>query len=151
VLPFYFFGTFISSVIGRLGTERQRARFLPQAIDRAWGGTMALTEPEAGSDVGAGRTRARHLHDDVWAIEGVKRFITNGEYDFTENILHLVLARPEGAAAGTRGLSMFVVPKIWVNADGSLGGDNGVRCIGLEDKMGLKASVTCEMSYGGAF
>ena len=149
-VPFYLFGTFLAAIVGRLGTESQKNRFLPQAIDNAWGGAMVLTEPDAGSDVGAGRTKATHLHDDVWAIQGVKRFITNGLYDGPENIIHLVLARPEGHGPGTKGLSMFVVPTTWVEADGTLTDDNHVRCIGLEHKMGLKASVTCEMSYGEA-
>ncbi len=149
-VPFYAFGTFISMIAGRLGTPAQRDRFLPQAIDDRWGGAMVLTEPDAGSDVGSGRSKATHIEGDVWAIEGVKRFITNGEYDFAPNIMHLVLARPEGHGPGTKGLSMFIVPKIWINEDGSTGGDNNVRCIGLEHKMGLKASVTCEMSYGEA-
>jgi alkylation response protein AidB-like acyl-CoA dehydrogenase len=109
---------------------------------------MVLTEPDAGSDVGAGRTKARHIEGDVWEIEGVKRFITNGDFDAAENIVHLVLARPEGAGPGTKGLSMFIVPKFWVNEDGSLGERNGVVCTNIEKKMGIKASATCEMTFG---
>ncbi len=95
---------------------------------------MVLTEPDAGSDVGAGRTKAKLLEDDIWEIEGVKRFITNGDFDGPENIVHMVLARPEGAQPGTRGLSLFLVPKFWVNNDGSLGERNGVYCTNLEKK-----------------
>ncbi len=146
---FYLFGNFMSRVIDRLGTASQRARYLPQMIDQRWGAAMVLTEPDAGSDVGAGRARARHVKDDLWEIEGTKRFITNGDYDSVDNIVHLVLARPEGGAVGTKGLSLFIVPKFWVNEDGSIGERNGWRCTNIEKKMGLKASVTCEIEYGG--
>lgn len=145
---FYLFGTFIARIIDRQGTEAQKARFVPAMIERHWGGAMVLTEPDAGSDVGAARAKAKHISGDVWEIEGVKRFITNGEFEAAENIIHLVLARPEGAGPGTKGLSMFIVPKIWVNEDGTLGGKNGVVCSKLEKKMGIKGSVTCEMTYG---
>lgn len=145
---YYMFGPTIARVIDRLGTESQRGRYVKAMIERDWGGSMVLTEPDAGSDVGAGRTRARHVSGDVWEIEGVKRFITNGDYDSTENIVHLVLARPEGAGPGTKGLSMFIVPKFWVNDDGSLGERNGVYCTNIEHKMGIKASATCEMTFG---
>jgi alkylation response protein AidB-like acyl-CoA dehydrogenase len=111
---------------------------------------MVLTEPEAGSDVGAGRARAKHIEGDLYDIEGVKRFITSGDWDATENIVHLVLARPEGAGPGTKGQSLFIVPKFWVNADGSLGERNGAYCRNLEKKMGIKGSATCEMTFGGA-
>jgi alkylation response protein AidB-like acyl-CoA dehydrogenase len=146
---FYLFGSFMGRVIDRLGTPSQRARYLPQMIEKRWGAAMVLTEPDAGSDVGAGRTRARHVDGDVWEIEGTKRFITNGDYDSVENVVHLLLARPEGGAVGTKGLSLFIVPKYWVNEDGSLGERNGWRCSKLEKKMGLRASVTCEIVYGG--
>ena len=146
---FYLFGSFMSRVIDRLGTPSQRARYLPQMVERRWGAAMVLTEPDAGSDVGAGRSKARHVAGDEWEIEGTKRFITNGDYDSVENIVHLVLARPEGASVGTKGLSLFIVPKYWVNEDGSLGARNGWRCTKLEKKMGLRASVTCEIAYGG--
>lgn len=145
---FYLFGTFVAKVIDRLGTASQRARYVTNILDRKWAGAMVLTEPDAGSDVGAARAKARHKHGDVWEIEGVKRFITNGELDAVENIVHLVLARPEGAGPGTKGLSMFIVPKIWVEEDGRLGARNGVRCTSIEKKMGLKASSTCEITYG---
>jgi alkylation response protein AidB-like acyl-CoA dehydrogenase len=130
-----------------LGTEEQK-RFAQLAIDREWGGTMVLTEPGAGSDVGAGRTRAIEQPDGTWHIEGVKCFITSAEHDLAENIFHLVLARPEGAKPGTKGLSMFLVPKYLVNEDGTLGERNGVYATNLEHKMGLKASTTCELTFG---
>jgi alkylation response protein AidB-like acyl-CoA dehydrogenase len=109
---------------------------------------MALTEPEAGSDVGSGRARAIAQPDGSWHIEGVKRFITSAEHDMAENIFHLVLARPEGAGPGTKGLSMFLVPKYLVGDDGRLGERNGVYVTGVEHKMGLKASTTCELTFG---
>ena len=145
---FYQFGTFIARVIDAIATEEQKARFVPNIVERKWGATMVLTEPDAGSDVGAGRTRAKHVEGDIWELEGVKRFITNGDFDATENIVHLVLARPEGAGAGTKGLSMFIVPKFWVNEDGSMGERNGVFVTNVEHKMGIKASATCELTLG---
>lgn len=145
---FYIFGSFIAKTIARLGTTSQKARFCQAIVDHHWGGSMVLTEPDAGSDVGAARTRARHVEGDVWEIEGVKRFITNGDYDGVDNIVHLVLARPEGASEGTKGLSLFIVPKYWVNEDGSLGERNGAFVTKIEDKMGLHASATCEMTFG---
>jgi len=148
VCAFYLLGTTIARVIDRLGTPAQKARFAKRILERTWGGCMVLTEPDAGSDVGAGRTKAKHVKDDLYEIEGVKRFITNGDFDCTENIIHLVLARPEGAASGTKGLSMFIVPKFWVNEDGSLGERNGAVCTNIEHKMGIKASATCEMTFG---
>ncbi len=119
-----------------------------QAIEGRWGYTMVLTEPDAGSDVGAGRTKAIQQPDGTWHIEGVKRFITSAEHDMADNILHIVLARPEGAGPGTKGLSMFLVPKFAVNDDGSLGERNGVYATNVEHKMGLKASTTCELTFG---
>ena len=145
---FYVFGTFMARIIDRLGTPSQKARFIKGLVEKHWGGTMVLTEPDAGSDVGAGTTKARHIEGDIWEIEGVKRFITNGDFDTTENIIHMVLARPEGAEIGTKGLSLFIVPKFWVNEDGSLGERNGVYCTNLEKKMGIKGSATCEMTFG---
>jgi len=118
-------------------------------IDRNWGATMVLTEPDAGSDVGAGRTKATEQPDGSWHIEGVKRFITSGEWDVPENIVHLVLARPEGAGPGTKGLSLFVVPKFLVDLEtGELGNRNGVYVTNVEKKMGLKVSATCELTFG---
>jgi alkylation response protein AidB-like acyl-CoA dehydrogenase len=141
-------GPNFAQVLWAIGTPEQQ-RFAQQAIDRKWGSTMVLTEPEAGSDVGAGRTRAVEQPDGTWHIEGVKRFITSAEHDMAENIFHLVLARPEGAGPGTKGLSMFLVPKYVVGPDGELGERNGVRVTGVEHKMGLKASTTCEVTFGG--
>lgn len=119
------------------------------AVDRTWGSTMVLTEPDAGSDVGAGRTKAIQQGDGSWHIEGVKRFITSGEHDMEENILHYVLARPEGHGPGTKGLSLFLVPKYLFDFEtGELGDRNGVYATNVEHKMGLKASNTCEMTFG---
>jgi alkylation response protein AidB-like acyl-CoA dehydrogenase len=141
-------GPAFATVLWTLGTPEQK-RFAELAVERGWGATMVLTEPDAGSDVGAGRTKAVEQPDGTWHIEGVKRFITNGDQDMTENIFHLVLARPEGAGPGTKGLSMFLVPKYLVNPDGSLGERNGARVTNLEHKMGLKVSTTCELTFGG--
>ena len=145
---FYGLGEVNAQVINRVGNAQQRALFAQRIIDRKWGGTMMLTEPDAGSDVGSGLTKAQHVEGDIWALEGVKRFITNGDYDTTENIIHLVLARPEGARGGTKGLSMFIVPKYWVEEDGTLGERNGVYVTGVEEKMGIHASATCEVTLG---
>jgi alkylation response protein AidB-like acyl-CoA dehydrogenase len=147
-LAFYFLGNTLSKIINSLATDSQKARFLKPVLERRWGGTMVLTEPDAGSDVGAGRAKAKHIKDDVYEIEGVKRFITSGDFDGVENIIHMVLARPAGAGPGTKGLSMFIVPKFNVNDDGTLGSRNGAFCTNLEKKMGLKASATCEMTFG---
>ncbi|MCB9658402.1 MAG: acyl-CoA dehydrogenase [Sandaracinaceae bacterium] len=147
-VAFYLFGTFIATIIDRLGTEAQKERYVRQMLEKRWGGTMVLTEPDAGSDVGAGRSKAVHVEGDVWQIEGTKRFITNGDFDGPDNIVHLVLARPEGAAAGTKGLSLFIVPKFWVEEDGTLGARNGVFVSAIEKKMGLSASATCELTMG---
>src|ERR1700757_4410774 len=141
-------GATFATVLWLLGTPEQK-RFAEQAVEREWGATMVLTEPDAGSDVGAGRAKAIEQPDGTWHIEGVKRFITGGEHDMAENIFHLVLARPEGAAGGTKGLSMFLVPKYLVHEDGSLGERNGVKVTNLEHKMGLKVSTTCELTFGG--
>jgi alkylation response protein AidB-like acyl-CoA dehydrogenase len=140
-------GPSFAKVLWKIGTPEQQ-RFAEFAVEREWGATMVLTEPDAGSDVGAGRTKAIEQPDGTWHIEGVKRFITSGEHDLAENIFHLVLARPEGHGPGTKGLSMFLVPKYLVNPDGSLGERNGVYATGVEHKMGLKASTTCELSFG---
>jgi len=136
------------------GNERDQ-RIAKIMIERLWSATMVLTEPDAGSDVGAGRTRAIPQSDGTWHIEGVKRFITSGEHDLTENIIHLVLARPQGVEGvggpGTKGLSLFVVPKLHFDLDtGELTGErNGVFATNLEKKMGIKASATCELTFGG--
>ena len=135
------------------GTERDR-KIAQIMIDRQWGATMVLTEPDAGSDVGAGRTRAIPQPDGTWHLEGVKRFITSAEHDLTENIVHLVLARPHGVdgvgGPGTKGLSLFVVPKFHFDLEtGELTGErNGVFATNVEKKMGIKASTTCELTFG---
>jgi alkylation response protein AidB-like acyl-CoA dehydrogenase len=143
----YASGHSMALALWELGTPEQK-RFAAHAIEREWGGTMVLTEPDAGSDVGAGRTKAVEQPDGTWHIEGVKRFITSAEHDLAENIFHLVLARPEGHGPGTKGLSMFLVPKYLAGSDGSLGERNGVLVTNVEHKMGLKASTTCELTFG---
>ncbi len=136
-----------SHALWLMGTPAQK-KIAAHAIEGRWGYTMVLTEPDAGSDVGAGRTKAIRQSDGSWHIEGVKRFITSAEHDMADNILHVVLARPEGAGPGTKGLSMFLVPKYLVNDDGTLGDRNGVYVTNVEHKMGLKASTTCELTFG---
>ena len=144
----YMAGPSFASIVYRNGTEQQR-RWAELMIERGWGATMVLTEPDAGSDVGAGRTKAIKQDDGTWHIEGVKRFITSAEQDMTENIMHMVLARPEGAGAGTKGLSLFLVPKFHFDArTGEPGERNGAFVTGVEHKMGLKASTTCELTFG---
>ncbi|MCI0384767.1 acyl-CoA dehydrogenase [Streptomyces sp. CNQ085] len=144
----YASGPAFAGVLHEEGTEEQK-KIAKLMADRQWGSTMVLTEPDAGSDVGAGRTRATRQDDGSWHIEGVKRFITSGEHDMSENIVHFVLARPEGHGPGTKGLSLFIVPKYdfdW--STGELGERNGVHATNVEHKMGLKASNTCEMTFG---
>jgi hypothetical protein len=144
----YASGSAFAQILHGLGTANQR-RFAQMMIDRNWGATMVLTEPDAGSDVGTGRTKATKQPDGSWHIEGVKRFITSAEWDVPENIVHLVLARPVGAGPGTKGLSLFVVPKFHVNLQtGELGERNGAFVTNVEKKMGLKVSTTCEVSFG---
>jgi alkylation response protein AidB-like acyl-CoA dehydrogenase len=145
----YMAGANFATVIDRLGTPEQKA-FAQTMIDRQWGATMVLTEPDAGSDVGAGRTVAHQQADGTWHIEGVKRFITSGDWDMPENIVHLVLARPDGHGPGTKGLSLFIVPKFLVNdwETGELGERNGAYVTNVEKKMGLKVSSTCEVTFG---
>ena len=144
----YLFGTFAAAIIHELGTESQKKRYVNNILDHFWGATMVLTEPDAGSDVGSGRAKARHIEGDVWEVEGVKRFITNGDFDATENIVHMVLARPEGAEVGTKGLSLFLIPKFWVDENGKMGERNGAYCTNVEKKMGIKGSATCEITFG---
>ncbi len=139
-------------VVHRNGTPLQQ-RMAETMIEKQWGSTMVLTEPDAGSDVGAGRTKAIQQEDGSWHLEGVKRFITSAESDLVDNIVHLVLARPEGPGIenrpGTKGLSLFIVPKFHFDPEtGELGERNGVFVTGLEHKMGLKVSTTCELSFG---
>jgi len=146
----YSSGADFATVVWNLGTEEQRkvARCM---VEGQWGSTMVLTEPDAGSDVGAGRTKAVQQADGTWHIDGVKRFITSGEHDLSDNIIHLVLARPEGAGPGTKGLSLFIVPKFEFDWEtGELGDRNGAFVTNVEHKMGLKASTTCEVTFGQA-
>ena len=132
------------------GDAEQKQRYLPKMISGEWTGTMNLTEPQAGSDVGALATRAVPNGDGSFAITGQKIFITYGEHDLAEQIVHLVLARTPGAPAGTRGISCFIVPKFLVNEDGSLGEHNPVTCLSIEHKLGIHGSPTCVLSYEGA-
>ncbi|MFF7812702.1 acyl-CoA dehydrogenase [Streptomyces roseolus] len=144
----YSSGPAFAGILYTEGNEQQK-KAAQIAVERRWGSTMVLTEPDAGSDVGAGRTKAIQQEDGSWHIEGVKRFITSGEHDMEENILHYVLARPEGAGPGTKGLSLFLVPKYEFDWEtGELGARNGVYATNVEHKMGLKASNTCEMTFG---
>ena len=148
---FYLLSNVIVNVIDQLGTPDQKKRYTEGILAKHWGGTMVLTEPDAGSDVGAGLTRATPVpggDGTEYHLEGVKRFITNGDFDYSNNIVHLVLARPVGAGPGTKGLSMFIVPKFWVEADGSLGERNGAVVTNVEHKMGIKGSATCELTLG---
>ena len=130
------------------GSDELKRTYLPNMASGRWTGTMNLTEPHAGSDLGHLRTRAVRQADGTYRITGTKIFITYGDHELTENIIHLVLARLPDAPAGTRGISLFVVPKVLVNADGSLGGRNDVVCSSLEHKLGIHASPTCVMQYG---
>jgi len=144
----YMSGPGFASILDSLGNSDQK-RWAELLIEKRWGSTMVLTEPDAGSDVGVGRTKAVEQADGSWHIEGVKCFITSGEHDLTDNIVHLVLARPEGGGPGTKGLSLFVVPKFHVDLEtGEIGERNGVYATNVEKKMGLKASTTCEMTFG---
>ncbi|MEU4198234.1 acyl-CoA dehydrogenase [Kribbella sp. NPDC026611] len=149
----YAAGPNFAHVLWRSGTERDQ-KIAHHIIERGWGATMVLTEPDAGSDVGAGRTKATLQDDGSWHIEGVKRFITSGEHDMTENIVHLVLARPQGiegvGGPGTKGLSLFVVPKHHFDLEtGELTGErNGAFVTNVEKKMGIKVSTTCEITFG---
>jgi alkylation response protein AidB-like acyl-CoA dehydrogenase len=130
------------------GSEEIKARYLPRLIAGQWTGTMNLTEPQAGSDLALVRTRAERQADGTYKVFGTKIFITYGEHDFTENIVHLVLARVTGAPEGVKGISLFVVPKFLVNPDGSLGARNDVHCVSIEHKLGIKASPTAVLQYG---
>jgi alkylation response protein AidB-like acyl-CoA dehydrogenase len=144
----YMSGPGFAAIVHRNGTPEQQ-RWAELMIERGWGATMVLTEPDAGSDVGAGRTKAVRQEDGSWHLEGVKRFITSADQDVTENIMHMVLARPEGAKPGTKGLSLFLVPKFHFDpATGAPGERNGVFVTNLEHKMGLKGSATCELTFG---
>lgn len=144
----YVSGGLMAVVLGLVGTEEQFEKWATPMIERNWGGTMVLTEPDAGSDVGAGTTKAVHVEGETYHLEGVKRFITSGEQDYSENIIHLVLARREGGEPGTPGLSMFIVPKYHLNEDGTIGERNGAMVTNIEKKMGIKGSTTCELTLG---
>ncbi len=130
------------------GSEEQKKRFLPRMVEGAWTGTMNLTEPQAGTDLGLLKTRAERQPDGTYRLRGQKIFITYGEHDFTDNIIHMVLARTTDAPPGVRGISLFIVPKVLVNPDGSLGARNDVKCASLEHKLGIHASPTAVMVYG---
>ncbi|MGO4613665.1 acyl-CoA dehydrogenase [Nocardia sp. 2YAB30] len=147
---FFNMGPVMGSVLYNVGTEQQK-HWATLGLEKGWQGTMVLTEPDAGSDVGAGRTKAIRQDDGSWHIEGVKRFISGAEVgDTAENVFHLVLARPEGAGPGTKGLSLFYVPKFLFDHETlELGDRNGVYVTGVEHKMGLKSSPTCELTFGG--
>ena len=144
----YSAGFSFATVLYRLGTPEQQ-KLAQLIVDQRWGATMVLTEPDAGSDVGAGRTKAVEQADGSWHITGVKRFITSGTAPFYDNVVHFVLARPEGAGTGTKGLSLFIVPDRHVDLEtGELGEKNGVQVANIEHKMGLKVSTTCELRFG---
>lgn len=132
------------------GSPEQQAMYLPKMVSGEWGGTMNLTEPQAGTDLGIIRTKAEPQVDGSYAITGTKIFISSGEHDLTENIVHLVLAKTPGAPESSKGISLFVVPKFLVNADGSLGERNSLSCGAIEHKMGIHANSTCVMNYDGA-
>ena len=130
------------------GTQAQKDLFLPHMLSGRFSGTMCLSEPHAGSDVGAAKTRAKHVDGEIYEITGQKCWISAGDHDLTENIVHMVLARIDGAPAGTKGLSLFIVPKVWVKPDGSLGKPNDVQTGSIEHKMGIKASATAVLNFG---
>jgi 3-(methylsulfanyl)propanoyl-CoA dehydrogenase len=138
------------AAILRHGSDAQKKTYLPKMIEGVWAGTMNLTEPHCGTDLGLLRTKAAKQPDGSYKITGTKIFISGGEQDLTENIVHLVLARIEGAPEGTKGISLFIVPKVLVNADGSLGARNGVTCGSIEHKMGIHGNSTCVMNYDNA-
>lgn len=131
-------------------SQQQKQTYLPKMYSGEWAGTMCLTEPHAGTDLGIIKTKAEKNSDGSYNITGTKIFITGGEHDLTENIIHLVLAKTPDAPAGSRGISLFIVPKIMVNEDGSLGQRNGVHAGSIEHKMGIKASATCVMNFDAA-
>ena len=132
------------------GSDEQKAKYVPKMIAGEWGGTMNLTEPQCGTDLGLIKTRAEPQADGTWSVTGTKIFISSGEHDLTENIIHLVLAKTPGAPDSVKGISLFIVPKFLVNDDGSLGARNGVTCGSIEHKMGIHGNSTCVMNYDGA-
>jgi alkylation response protein AidB-like acyl-CoA dehydrogenase len=139
----------ISSILAK-GSDEQKAKYVPNMVAGKWGGTMNLTEPQCGTDLGLIKTKAEPQADGSFAISGTKIFISSGEHDLTENIIHLVLAKTPGAPDSVKGISLFIVPKFLVNDDGSLGARNGVTCGSIEHKMGIHANSTCVMNYDGA-
>ena len=139
----------IAALIAK-GSDAQKAMYVPKMVSGEWGGTMNLTEPQCGTDLGLIRTKAEPQADGSYAITGTKIFISSGEHDLTENIIHLVLAKTPGAPDSSKGISLFVVPKMLVNEDGSLGARNGVTCGSIEHKMGIHANSTCVMNYDSA-
>jgi alkylation response protein AidB-like acyl-CoA dehydrogenase len=148
-------GALMSMIIDRVGTDGQRNMWAKPMVEERWGGTMVLTEPDAGSDVGAGTTKAVKVQEaddrdlgSIWHIDGVKRFITSADYQGHANTVHLVLARPDGGIDGTKGLRLYIVPKFLLKDDGSLGARNGVKVSNIEKKMGIKGSATCELTMG---
>ena len=138
----------VGHMIEGFGTDEQKKLYVEKMLSGEWAGTMCLTEAQAGSDVGASNTKAVKNDDGSYQITGEKIFITAGEHDLTDNIIHLVLARTPGAPVGTKGLSLFIVPKVKVNADGSLGESNDVYCNNIEEKMGIHGSPTCTLVFG---
>ncbi len=147
--PYFGLAGGIASVIKAFGSKKQTDLYTPNMFQGIWGGTMCLTEPGGGSDVGDMTSKAYPTDNPLlYKVKGTKCFITGGDHDLTENIIHLVLARIDGAAPGTKGLSLFIVPKIRVNEDGSLGEPNDVTTVGIEHKMGLKGSSTAVLSFG---
>ncbi len=144
----YFPGPGVGHMVENFGPDYLRDLFCEKLYTGEWAGTMCLTEPQAGSAVGDIRTSAKKEDGDVYLITGTKCFITSGNHDLTDNIIHGVLARVEGAPPGTKGISQFIVPKYWVNKDGSTGEFNNVTCAGIEHKMGIKASATCTLNFG---
>jgi len=136
--------------LAHAASEDIKNKYLPKMVEGAWSGTMCLTEPHCGTDLGLLKTKAKPADDGSYEISGEKLFVTSGDHDLTENILHLVIARLEGAPEGTRGISLFLVPKFLVNEDGSLGARNGVQTASIEHKMGIKASATCSLVFEGA-
>ncbi|MBU2339799.1 MAG: acyl-CoA dehydrogenase family protein, partial [Alphaproteobacteria bacterium] len=139
----------VSALIAK-GSQEQKDRYLPKMISGEWSGTMNLTEPQCGTDLGMIRTKAEPQADGSYALTGTKIFISAGEHDLTENIIHLVLAKTPGAPDSTKGISLFVVPKFLVNEDGSVGERNGVVCGSIEEKMGIHGNSTCLLNYDGA-
>lgn len=136
------------NVILKVGSQEQKDLYVPKMMEGSWGGTMCLTEAGAGSDVGNAKTTAKPLDNGQYAISGTKIFISSGESDLYENNIHLVLARTPGSPEGTKGLSLFIVPRFKINEDGSNGESNNVRCTKLEEKMGLHGQATCELTFG---